>query len=193
MKLNKPLKSLGLLIVVIVIGVSSFFLSAKPVSADSILKRLELSELDVPSIVMALDERLDEPEDIGARITGEALLLYQGDDEFQVPLPEELFFVSIAPYINDVHPCQVHNLITCRGELFGETMTITITLLDGTVLYSEDRTTQANGFIGLWIPAGIDAILTVEMPNRIVSHPISSYANSDTCITTPLKLLAKAV
>lgn len=193
MKLNTTFKLIGLLIIAIVIGVSSFVLNTKPVSADSILKRLELSELDVPRIVMALDERLDEPADIGARITGEALLLYQGEDEFQVPLPKDLFFVSIAPYINDVHPCQVHNLISCRGELYGETMQITITLDDGTVLYSEERTTQANGFIGLWIPSGIDAVLTVEMPNRIVSHPISSYANSDTCITTPLKLLAKAI
>ena len=141
---------------------------------------------------MALDERLDEPQDIGARITGEALLLYQGEDEVSVPLPEDLFFVSIAPYINDVHPCQVHNLITCRGELYGETMLITITLNDGSVLYSEERTTQANGFIGLWLPAGIEGTLSVEMPNRSVSHPISTYTNSDTCITTPLKLLAKA-
>ena len=192
MNLNRTKKVVGLILIAIVIGIGAFALNTKPVSAESILERLDLNDQELTSIVMALDERLDEPQDIGARITGEALLLYQGEDEVSVPLPEDLFFVSIAPYINDVHPCQVHNLITCRGELFGETMLITITLNDGSVLYSEERTTQANGFIGLWLPAGIEGTLHVEMPNRSVSHPISTYANSDTCITTPLKLLAKA-
>lgn len=192
MNLNRTKKVVGLILIAIVIGIGAFALNAKPVSAESILERLDLNDQELTSIVMALDERLDEPQDIGARITGEALLLYQGEEEVRVPLPEDLFFVSIAPYINDVHPCQVHNLITCRGELYGETMLITITLNDGTVLYSEERTTQANGFIGLWLPAGIEGTLSVEMPNRSVSYPISTYTNSDTCITTPLKLLAKA-
>ena len=192
MNLNRTKKVVGLILIAIVIGIGAFALNTKPVSAESILERLDLNDQELTSIVMALDERLDEPQDIGARITGEALLLYQGEDEVSVPLPEDLFFVSIAPYINDVHPCQIHNLITCRGELFGETMLITLTLNDGTVLYSEERTTQANGFIGLWLPAGIEGTLSIEMPNRSVSHPISTYANSDTCITTPLKLLAKA-
>ena len=192
MNLNRTKKVVGLILIAIVIGVGAFALNTKPVSAESILERLGLKDQELTSVVMALDERLDEPQDIGARITGEALLLYQGEDEVSVPLPEDLFFVSIAPYINDVHPCQVHNLITCRGELYGETMLITLTLNDGSVLYSEERTTQANGFIGLWLPAGIEGTLSVEMPNRSVSYPISTYANSDTCITTPLKLLAKA-
>lgn len=192
MNLNRTKKVVGLILIAIVIGIGAFVLNTKPVSAESILERLDLNDQELTSIVMALDERLDEPQDIGARITGEALLLYQGEDEVSVPLPEDLFFVSIAPYINDVHPCQVHNLITCRGELYGETMLITITLNDGSVLYSEERTTQANGFIGLWLPAGIEGTLSVEMPNRSVSYPISTYTNSDTCITTPLKLLAKA-
>ena len=192
MNLNRTKKVVGLILIAIVIGVGAFALNTKPVSAESILEGLGLKDQELTSVVMALDERLDEPQDIGARITGEALLLYQGEDEVSVPLPEDLFFVSIAPYINDVHPCQVHNLITCRGELYGETMLITITLNDGSVLYSEERTTQANGFIGLWLPAGIEGTLSVEMPNRSVSYPISTYTNSDTCITTPLKLLAKA-
>ena len=192
MNLNRTKKVVGLILIAIVIGIGAFALNTKPVSAESILERLDLNDQELTSIVMALDERLDEPQDIGARITGEALLLYQGEDEVSVPLPEDLFFVSIAPYINDVHPCQVHNLITCRGELYGETMLITITLNDGSVLYSEERTTQANGFIGLWLSAGIEGTLSVEMPNRSVSYPISTYTNSDTCITTPLKLLAKA-
>lgn len=192
MNLNRTKKIVGLLLIVIVMGIGALVFNTKPVSAESILQRLDLNDQELTSIVMALDERLDEPQDIGARITGEALYLYQGEDEVSVPLPKDLFFVSIAPYINDVHPCQVHNLITCRGELYGETMLITITLNDGSVLYSEERTTQANGFIGLWLPAGIEGTLSVEMPNRSVSHPISTFANSDTCITTPLKLLAKA-
>lgn len=134
MNLNRTKKVVGLILIAIVIGIGAFALNTKPVSAESILERLDLNDQELTSIVMALDERLDEPQDIGARITGEALLLYQGEDEVSVPLPEDLFFVSIAPYINDVHPCQVHNLITCRGELYGETMLITITLNDGSAL-----------------------------------------------------------
>ena len=162
MNFNRTKKIVGLIPVAVVIGVGTFVFNTKPVTAESILERLDLNDQELSNIVMALDERLDEPQDIGARITGEALLLYQGEDEVLVPLPEDLFFVSIAPYVNNVHPCQVHNLITCRGELYGETMLITITLKDGSVLYSEERTTQANGFIGLWLPTDIEGTLRVE-------------------------------
>lgn len=180
-----------MVMVVVAIGIRAMFLNTKHVSAESILERLALKDQGLTNIVMSLDERLDEPQDIGARITGEALLLSQGEEEFMIAIPDDLFFVSIAPYINEVHPCQIHNLVSCRGELFGETLLVTMTLHDGTVLFSEERTTQANGFIGLWMPSNIEGTLTVEMSNRVVAHPISTFANSDTCITTALKLLPK--
>ena len=85
MNLNRTIKIIAMVILAIVIGVGAFALNTKPVSAESILKRLDLNDRDLASVVMALDERLDEPQDIGARITGEALLLYQGEEEVRVP------------------------------------------------------------------------------------------------------------
>ena len=72
MNLNRTKKVVGLILIAIVIGIGAFALNTKPVSAESILERLDLNDQELTSIVMALDERLDEPQDIGARITGEA-------------------------------------------------------------------------------------------------------------------------
>ena len=32
-------------------------------------------------------------------------------------LPKNEFFVSIAPYVNQTHPCTDHSLTSCQGEM----------------------------------------------------------------------------
>ena len=56
------------------------------------------------------------------------------------------------------------------------------------IIIDEVKTTQDNGFIGLWLPKDINATLRVEYDGLVVELPISTYSQSDTCITTPLKL-----
>lgn len=178
---------LSIIIGFIVVSLSVLFLSL-PSGANKVLEQLDLQDKEIMYIVDSLDQRLDEPSNIGARITGDALFLYDNEKEYSIDLPTDLFFVSIAPYINEVHPCTIHNLVTCRGEIFGQQMRVRVVDENNQIILDEDRVTQDNGFIGLWLPKGINAVLKVDYNNLTVEYPISTYSESDTCITTPLKL-----
>jgi len=180
---------IGLTIIfgIVFVSVSVWFLSL-PSGANKVLKQLELENTEIKDIVNNLDQRIDEPTNVGARITGDKLFLYDNEKEYSIDLPTDLFFVSIAPYINEVHPCTIHNLVSCRGEIFNQPMRIRIVDENNQIIIDEDRTTQANGFIGIWLPKGINATLKVDYDGLTVEYPISTYSESDTCITTPLKL-----
>ncbi|MHB8097112.1 MAG: CueP family metal-binding protein [Erysipelotrichaceae bacterium] len=180
------------LIVITVLGIVfvsvaiSFF--ALPRGASKVLNQLGLEKTEIKEVVNILDQRIDEPTNVGARITGDKLFLYDNEKEYSLDLPTDSFFVSIAPYINEVHPCTIHNLVSCRGEIFNQTMRIRIIDENNQIIIDEERTTQDNGFIGIWLPKGINATLNVEYDGLTVEYPISTFSESDTCITTPLKL-----
>jgi len=178
---------LSIILGIVFVSVSVWFLSL-PSGANKVLKQLELENAEIKDVVNNLDQRIDEPTNIGARITGDKLFLYDNEKEYSIDLPTDSFFVSIAPYINEVHPCTIHNLVSCRGEIFNQTMRIRIVDENNQIIIDEDRTTQANGFIGIWLPKGISATLKVDYDGLTVEYPISTYSESDTCITTPLKL-----
>lgn len=175
-----------ILFVLGILGMSLWYFMPK--GSDKILSQLNIETSDIKEIVTNLDQRIDEPSNIGARITGDKLYLYDNDKEYSLNLPEDSFFVSIAPYINEVHPCTIHNLVTCRGEVFNQTMKIRIVDENNQIILEEEKTTQDNGFIGLWLPKNMNATLSVEYDGLFVEYPISTYSESYTCITTPLKL-----
>lgn len=178
---------LTIIVGIVFVSASVWFLSL-PSGANKILKQLDLENTEIKEVVNILDQRIDEPTNVGARITGDKLFLYDNEKEYSLDLPTDSFFVSIAPYINEVHPCTIHNLVSCRGEIFNQTMRIRIVDENNQIIIDEDRTTQANGFIGIWLPKGISATLKVDYDGLTVEYPISTYSESDTCITTPLKL-----
>lgn len=51
------------------------------------------------------------------------------------------------------------------------------TILDATL------TTYDNGFIGLWLPRGIHATLTVSTEDRTAKQDISTRLDDPTCLT----------
>ncbi len=156
----------------------------------AVLEKYGLDGLSVIEMVNALDSRTDEPAGLSVSITPTTLKLYDNDKEFDFDLPKDQFYVSFAPYINQTHPCTQHNLVFCRSELVNQVMHVTITKTDGTVLLDEDKTTMANGFIGLWLPKNIEGTLKVDYNNLTVTIPLTTNDTSDTCITTPLQLKA---
>lgn len=175
------------LLSVVLISVWVWFFTL-PNGANKVLTQLGLEKTDIKEVVNNLDQRIDEPSNVGARITGDKLFLYDNESEYSLDLPTDSFFVSIAPYINEVHPCTIHNLVSCRGEIFNQIMRIRVVDENNQIIIDENRTTQKNGFIGIWLPKGINATLKVDYDGLTVEYPISTYSESDTCITTPLKL-----
>lgn len=155
---------------------------------EAILKKFGLEGLSIKDSVNKLDSATDEADGLSASITGTMLTLYDNDEAYEFQLPEDEFYLSFAPYVNSVHPCTIHNLVTCRGELMGEEFKITIIQKDGTVIMDQKVRSLDTGFIGVWLPRNIEAELSVEYNGLSVKHLISTFADSDTCLTTPLQL-----
>lgn len=177
---------------VIVITVVAFaFLNRMGTSngaKEQMLSKYGLNGLSVKEMVNKLDSITDEKPGLNASITGTTLVLYDNEKKFDFELPNDEFYVSFAPYINDVHPCQTHNLVSCRGELFNKEFEVSIVKEDGTVVLNQKVKSMNSGFIGIWLPKDIDATLTIYYNGLSVAQPISTFDKSDTCITTPLKL-----
>jgi hypothetical protein len=122
-----------------------------------------------------------------ASIRPNELLLRDGEGrEETLPMPADEFYVSFAPYVSRTHDCHFHSLTTCVGELQNAEVSVKITDdATGEVLVDDSLTTFDNGFVGLWLPRGIDATVTVEHDGKTASSPITTKGDeAATCVTT---------
>ena len=103
--------------------------------------------------------------------------------EVTVPMPEDLMFVSVAPYLQQTHPCATHYMSGCQGELVGAPVHVQAVLADGTVLIDEVMPTLANGFIDLWLPRDQAIDLHMSLEGASVVGRLTTFADSRTCIT----------
>ena len=124
-----------------------------------------------------------------ASITSKQLLVKESDGTEQVyDLPKDEFFVSIAPYINETHPCENHSLTGCQGEMVSEEFDVYIEDAKGNVLVDDILRTEENGFIDLWLPREQTFQVKIEHQGKAVESEFSTFENDGTCITT-MKLI----
>lgn len=157
-------------------------------SADALVAAEGFAGLSGRDVVDRLEAVPVADRDAGllASVRPDALLL-TGEDgaEASLPLPDDAFYLSVAPYVDQTHECFFHSLTTCLGELRDEEVAVTVVDADGAVLVDETVRTQDNGFIGLWLPRGLEgATLTVEHDGRSVTTPVGTGAQDPTCLTT---------
>jgi hypothetical protein len=192
MKKSSLRKTITFVAVAGAIAISSFVLLPKLFAPNEarteMLKKYGLADLSVKDMVNKLDSITNEKDGLNASITGTTLILYDNDKQYDFKLPTDEFYLSFAPYINEVHPCQTHNLVSCRGELFNKEFNVSIVKKDGTVITDQKVKSMNSGFIGIWLPRDIEATLTISYNGLSVTKTITTYAKSDTCLTTPLKL-----
>jgi hypothetical protein len=160
-----------------------------PAAESPILAAYGLAGLDGREIVERLERTpvdARQPDLMASVRPGELLLSQVGSDEpTVVDLADDEFYLSVAPYLEQTHDCYFHSLTTCRGELAGEAVHVTITdRATGEVLVDEPTETFDNGFVGFWLPSGIDATITVEYEGLSASQDISTGADDPTCLTT---------
>lgn len=162
----------------------------EPASAtETFLNDHDLTGLDAPQIIERLDTILlaDRPQDLMASIRVDELLLTDAQQrEVILPMPQDQFYLSFAPYQSQTHDCYFHSLTTCTGEL--QNTNIHVSVIDnqtGQTVIEETQRTYDNGFLGLWLPRNLDATLTVETNGLTASTPISTSTTEDpTCLTT---------
>ncbi|GLB64320.1 hypothetical protein NCCP2495_21990 [Dietzia sp. NCCP-2495] len=152
------------------------------------LESYDLAGLEAPQIINTLDTMpvADRPNDLIASVQPTELVLTSGDESLEtIPIPEDQFYLSVAPYYTSTHPCRFHSLTTCLGEIANEQVHVTVTdNASGDTLIDEPRITYDNGFLGLWLPRGITATLTIDHDGRTATAPISTGDDDLTCLTT---------
>lgn len=119
-----------------------------------------------------------------ASITSQELIVKDGGATKTYTLPEDEFFVSIAPYVEATHPCEIHSLTGCRGELTDATFDVRIEASNGRVIVDGPLRSYANGFLDLWLPRDETYRVTITQDGRSAEAAISTFAGDGTCITT---------
>lgn len=158
-------------------------------AALELLADHQLAGLDARQIIERLDATpvAERRTDLIASIRPDQLLI--SDDqgrEAALPMPEDAFYLSLAPYLNQTHDCHFHSLTTCLGELQNADVQLTVTdRATGETVLADQLRTYDNGFVGIWLPRGIEADLTVEHEGRTATTAISTRDAEDaTCLTT---------
>ncbi len=138
---------------------------------------------DIKELVQAYT--VDELEAESASITSTELIVKEeGESEKIYELPSDEFFVSIAPFINETHPCEVHSLTGCQGELVEEEFDVTIKDSSGETILDETKKTEKNGFIDLWLPRDDVYDVKITQDGKVTESEISTFEKDQTCITT---------
>ncbi|WP_031461910.1 CueP family metal-binding protein [Paenibacillus polymyxa] len=100
-------------------------------------------------------------------------------------LPDNEFFVSIAPYVDQTHPCATHSLTGCQGEIKNGAFNVTVHDIEGNVIMENAAMkSQPNGFIDLWLPRDKTYRISVNHEGKTAQTEFSTYEKDDTCITT---------
>lgn len=155
-------------------------------SATALLAERGLGDRTAAQVVDALDAMAlaERPADLMASVRPDELVLTDGSTEAALPMPEDRFYLSVAPYVDRTHECFHHSLTTCQGELAGEEVGVRITTTDGDVLVDRTRRTWANGFVGFWLPRDVEGTVEVRYAGRSGRADFATRADSPTCLTT---------
>lgn len=146
------------------------------------------ADLDNPDNVKALVDEYSAgnfTDDHSASISATELIITNEDDtEKAYELPEDEFFVSIAPFVNETHPCDIHSLTGCQGELVDADFDIVIENKAGDIVVDETMNSEKNGFVDLWLSRDETYNVTVNYDGKEVKSEISTFDQDGTCITT---------
>lgn len=159
-----------------------------PDAESSMLADHGLAGLDARQIIDRLDTMAlaERPTNLIASVRPDHLLLSDDQQrEMNLPIPSDQFYLSFAPYLTQTHDCHFHSLTTCVGELQNADIRVKVSDSSGATIVDEALRTFDNGFLGLWLPRGIDATLAVEHEGGSVVLPITTEGDqAATCLTT---------
>lgn len=145
-----------------------------------------LNESDTQDIKQLVNEySVHNMKDQSASITSEQLIVTTSNKKkLTYELPENEFFLSIAPFVKETHPCAIHSLTGCQGEMVEKEFDVHIADTEGNVILDQTMKSQANGFIDFWLPRDKTYRITIKHDGKIAESEISTFKDDNTCITT---------
>lgn len=72
----------------------------------------------------------------------------------------------------------------CQGELGNQEFHLTVENSSGNEIINDIFKSNNNGFIDLWLPRNKVFSISIKYENKIAKSNISTYNDSNTCITT---------
>lgn len=157
-----------------------------PMAVDQVAE-LGIDTSDAKSIIEGLDTlpvaNRPSPDSLIASVRPNELVLQPGD--VTLPINDSDFYLSIAPYVTQTHPCDFHSLTTCLGELQNTPVELTVTDAEtGEVVLSEVTATADNGFVGLWLPRDGAFDVRIVGEQGVAEQQVTTGADDPTCLTT---------
>jgi predicted small secreted protein len=160
----------------------TFTLSACSSSND--LESVGLDGMSGKDILTGVADGSIVVEGFGLSVYDDELVVILDDTRVSVDMPDDEFYLSVAPYKDTTHECAFHSATGCRGEMKQEEFFVEFIDLDGNVVISENMTSMSNGFIDLWLPRDIEGTLTITQGELSTSKVISTESGEPTCETT---------
>ena len=162
--------------------------SESPSSVAQMLDTLHLDPADPKAMIEALDAMpvAERPNDLIVSVLPTSLRLQPGEpDEVSIPIADENFYLSIAPFVSETHPCTFHSLTTCLGELQNTPVELTVTdAANGEVIVSKRTSTADNGFVGVWLPRGGEFSVRIDSAQGTAEQTVKTGDEDPTCLTT---------
>lgn len=152
-----------------------------------VLSAHSLDTMDATEMIDHLDRLggADRPTDLMASVRPGEVVLSSGSEEKSIAIPDDKFYLSFAPYVDQTHDCFHHSLTTCQGELIAESVEVKITdNTNDTVLLDDTVTTFENGFIGVWLPRDIEGTIQVTYDGQSGEVGFTTDDDAATCLTT---------
>jgi len=143
----------------------------------------QILKLDARQALALANEWRTSRPDISSTLTARAVeFVLPNGEQVSVPLPADQMVVAVAPYVMSTHPCEIHSISGCPGEMAGASMRVHAETTDGTVLMDEMRTAMDDGFIELWLPRDSEIDLAIEALGLLAEGRITTYDTSNTCV-----------
>lgn len=128
----------------------------------------------------------DRPDGFVATIMpGEIRIQPETPGELVVPIAEDQFYLSVAPYRAETHPCTFHVPTSCVGELRDAEAQLRVTdAASGEVIVDRDVRTADNGFVGVWLPSDGEFVVEATVDGATGVQQVRTGDEDPTCITT---------
>ncbi|WP_010651311.1 CueP family metal-binding protein [Oceanobacillus massiliensis] len=175
-KEKKKIFLFAIAVVVVLLAIYVFTVVGESNAAE------ENEQQDIRQIVN--DYSTDKLTAEAASINSEELVVTSEGKDVSYDLPEDDFFVSIAPFVETSHPCAVHSLTGCQGEMIEEEFDVYIEDTEGNVIVDEAMESFSNGFIDLWLPRNETYHITISHNGKKAESELSTFEGDNTCITT---------
>ncbi|MGS0972178.1 MAG: CueP family metal-binding protein [Candidatus Izemoplasmataceae bacterium] len=160
----------------------TFTLSA--CSSNNALANIGLEDMSGKEILTGVADGSIVVDGFGLSVYDDELVVILDNTRVSVDMPDDEFYLSVAPFIESTHECAFHSATGCRGELKQEEFFVEFVDSDGNIILSESMMSMSNGFIDLWLPRDIEGTLTITQGELSTSKMISTEAGEPTCETT---------